>query len=120
MLSDEYRYKILKRLEADPEVSQRELAKELGVSLGKVNFCLKALAERGLLKVNNFRGNTNKRAYFYYLTPKGVREKSRVTLRFLKQKIVEYEALKSEIQDLRREAAGDFTMGANGSKSTGA
>jgi EPS-associated MarR family transcriptional regulator len=104
MLSDEYRYKILKRLEADPEVSQRELAGELGVSLGKVNYCLKALAEKGLLKANNFRGNPNKRAYLYFLTPKGIQEKSRVTLRFLKYKMAEYEALTEEIKELKREA----------------
>jgi EPS-associated MarR family transcriptional regulator len=105
MLSDEYRYKILKRLEADPEVSQRELACELGISLGKVNYCLKALIEKGWLKVNNFRGSENKKAYLYYLTPRGVEEKAKVTLRFLKHKIAEFEALKGEIEELKHEAA---------------
>jgi EPS-associated MarR family transcriptional regulator len=103
MLSDEYRYKILKRLESDPDVSQRTLAAELGISVGKVNYCLKALMHRGLVKANNFRNNENKRAYLYFLTPKGIEEKSKVTFRFLKYKIAEYEALKDEIEDLKRE-----------------
>ena len=105
MLSDEYRYKILKRLEADPEISQRKLAKELGVSLGKVNYCLQALIEKGWVKANNFRNNQNKIAYMYLLTPRGVEEKSRVTVQFLKFKVAEYAALKSEVENLRREAA---------------
>jgi EPS-associated MarR family transcriptional regulator len=105
MLSDEYRYKILRRLEANPEVSQRELARELGISLGKVNYCLKALAEKGLLKVDNFRGSQNKKAYLYLLTPKGIEEKTKVTIRFLKYKMTEYESLKHEIKELQREAA---------------
>ena len=105
MLSDEYRYRILKRLEAGPEVSQRELANELGISLGKVNFCLKALVEKGLLKVGNFRGSENKKAYLYLLTPQGIEEKTRVTLRFLKYKMTEYETLKREVEELQREAA---------------
>ncbi|TCV84255.1 MarR family EPS-associated transcriptional regulator [Sulfurirhabdus autotrophica] len=104
MLSDEYRYKILKRLETEPEVSQRELAKELGISLGKANYCLKALVERGLVKVNNFRNNQNKKAYIYFLTTKGVEEKSRITVQFLKSKIVEYETLKCEVEKLQYEA----------------
>ena len=105
MLSDEYRYKILKRLETEPEISQRELAKELGISLGKVNYCLKALIEKGWVKANNFRNNQNKKAYIYLLTPRGVEEKSRVTVQFLKFKVAEYEALKSEVENLQRETA---------------
>lgn len=105
MLSDEYRYKILKRLGTDPEVSQRELAEELGISLGKVNYCLKALIEKGLLKANNFRGSSNKKGYLYLLTPKGLEEKTRVTVRFLKYKIAEHHSLKREIRELQREAA---------------
>ena len=104
MLSDEYRYKILKRLETDPEISQRELAKELGISLGKVNYCLQALIEKGWVKANNFRNNQNKKAYIYFLTPRGVEEKSRVTVQFLKFKVAEYEALKGEVENLQREA----------------
>lgn len=104
MLTDEYRYKILKRLEANPEISQRELAQELGVSLGRVNYCLKALVEKGMLKVNNFRNSKNKPAYLYLLTPHGIEEKAKVTLRFMRHKMEEYEALKREIESLQREA----------------
>ena len=104
MLSDEYRYRILKRLEADPEISQRELAKELGISLGRANYCLKALIERGLVKAGNFRNSSNRSAYAYYLTPKGMEEKAKITLAFLKAKMAEYEALKCEIERLRIEA----------------
>jgi EPS-associated MarR family transcriptional regulator len=104
MLSDEDHYRLLKRLAEAPASSQRELAEELGVSLGKVNYCLKALASRGLLKMNNFRNADNKRAYMYYLTPKGAREKARLTLRFLQRKISEYESLKGEIERLKSEA----------------
>lgn len=104
MLNDEYRYKLLKRLEREPEVSQRELAKDLGISLGKVNYCMKALIERGLVKANNFRNSSNRSAYAYYLTPKGLEEKARVTIAFLKHKLAEYEALKCEIDNLQRES----------------
>lgn len=104
MLTDEYRYKILKQLETNPEISQRDLARGLGISLGKANFCIKALVEKGLIKANNFRNSQNKKAYFYYLTPKGMEEKANITLRFLKFKMAEYEALKAELEHLQREA----------------
>jgi EPS-associated MarR family transcriptional regulator len=104
MLTDEYRYKILKALEKNPEISQRDLARELGVSLGRVNFCLKALINVGLLKVTNFRNSQNKLAYMYLLTPSGVKEKSKITERFLKMKLQEFEALEAEINMLRAEA----------------
>lgn len=103
MLTDEYRYKILKLVEANPEISQRELAAELGISLGKVNFCIKALVDVGLIKVDNFRNSKNKLAYMYLLTPKGIEEKAKVTLRFLKNKIQEYEILKRQISVLENE-----------------
>jgi EPS-associated MarR family transcriptional regulator len=105
MLTDEYRYRILKLLEKNPTASQRDIARELGVSLGRVNYCLQALVEKGLIKVNNFRQNESKRAYLYYLTPKGVQEKTRVTVRFLKAKLDEYENLKLEVAQLQREAS---------------
>jgi len=101
MLTDEYRYKILKLVEANPEISQRDLARELGISLGKTNFCLKALIEVGLLKASNFKNNKNKLAYMYLLTPKGIEEKANITLRFLEYKIQEYKTLRSEIEELR-------------------
>jgi EPS-associated MarR family transcriptional regulator len=104
MLTDEVRYKIFKLVDANPEISQRELARELGISLGKVNYCVKALTEKGQLKVGNFRNSKNKLAYIYKLTPQGFEEKTKVTLRFLKQKMTEYEQLKSEIEFLRVEA----------------
>lgn len=103
MLTDEYRYKILKLVEAKPEISQRELAAELGISLGKANFCLKALIEVGLLKATNFRNSKNKLAYMYLLTPTGIEEKTKITLRFLKNKIQEYESLRLEINLLNQE-----------------
>ncbi len=104
MLTDEYRYKIFKILEANPEISQRDLARELGISLGRVNFCLKALIEKGLLKATNFRNSKNKLAYMYFLTPSGIEEKSAITAQFLKIKMQEYADLETEIDQLRREA----------------
>jgi len=105
LLTDETRYRILKLLQAEPSVSQRKIADELGISLGRVNFCLKALVDKGLVKVNNFRNSSNKRAYLYLLTPRGIEEKAVVTTRFLKRKLDEYESLKRELEDLQREAS---------------
>ena len=102
-MTEETRYKLLKILSENPEVSQRELAEVLGISLGKVNYCLKALKEKGLVKARNFTRNPMKRGYLYILTPKGIEEKSRVTARFFKRKIEEYELLKQEIEQLRQE-----------------
>lgn len=104
MLTDEYRYRILKLLESNPGASQRDIARELGVSLGRVNFCLQALVEKGLIKANNFRNSTTKQTYLYLLTPKGIQEKAKVTVRFLKVKLNEYETLKREVTQLQREA----------------
>ena len=104
MLTDEYRYKILKVLEANPEISQRDLARELGISLGRANFCLKALIEKGLLKATNFKNSQNKLAYMYLLTPSGIEEKSAITAQFLKIKMQEYANLEAEILALRLEA----------------
>jgi EPS-associated MarR family transcriptional regulator len=103
MLDDKTRYRLLKLLEANPELSQRQLAGELDVSVGKINFCLNALLDKGLLKVRNFRDNSNKLVYAYYLTPKGAREKVRATVGFLKRKLEEYEGLEREIEELKRE-----------------
>ena len=104
MLTDEYRYKILKLVEANPEISQRELAEQLGISLGKANFCLKALIEVGMLKASNFKNSKNKLGYMYLLTPKGIEEKAKVTVRFLKKKLTEFEALQNEINELKKES----------------
>ena len=100
-LSDEYRYKILRLLDANPQTSQRELASELSISVGKVNYCLQALIDKGLVKANNFRRSTNKVAYAYLLTPRGIEEKAKVTAQFLVRKLAEYEALEKEIAQLR-------------------
>lgn len=113
MLTDEYRYKILKLVEAKPEISQRELAKGLGISLGKANFCLRALIEKGLLKATNFRNSQNKLAYMYLLTPTGVEEKSSITLRFLKSKMRDYELLQAEITQLMHEAKSTSALDSN-------
>lgn len=104
MFDDDTSYGLLKTLENNPDLSQRDLAKRLGISLGKVNFCLNALIEKGCLKVNNFRNSENKLAYAYLLTPHGVEEKARITVRFLKYKMQEYEQLRAEIKELKREA----------------
>jgi EPS-associated MarR family transcriptional regulator len=104
MLTDEYRYKILKLVADNPKVSQRELAHQLGISLGKVNYCLKALIDKGLVKASNFRNSNNKLAYMYLLTPSGLEEKASITVRFLKWKMQEYATLQAEIEELRREA----------------
>ena len=104
MLSEEVRYKLLKLLEPNPELSQREVARELGISLGKVNYCLKALVDRGWIKAANFKNSRNKSAYMYLLTPRGIEEKTRVTARFLQTKMREYEALRAEIEQIRDEA----------------
>jgi len=103
VLSDENRYQLLKLLEENPEMSQRQIADALGVSLGKVNFCLRALIEIGSVKVANFSRSPNKKAYVYLLTPKGIEEKAKVTLRFLAKKQNEYEELKREINELKNE-----------------
>lgn len=103
-MDDETSYKILKLVHADPNISQRELAEELGVSVGKANYCLKALMERGFIKVKNFVKSENKRGYAYLLTSRGFSEKAQVTIRFLKCKIKEYEDLETEIEQIRREA----------------
>lgn len=104
MIDDHTSYSLLKNLEDNPGLTQRDLAKRLGVSLGKVNFCLNALIEKGCLKVNNFRNSDNKLAYAYLLTPQGVEQKARMTVEFLQIKIREYERLRAEIAELQREA----------------
>lgn len=103
MLSDEYRYKILRLLEENPDLSQRDISRALGISLGKVNYCLQALIDRGLIKANNFKNSQNKQAYMYLLTRRGITEKARVAVRFLKHKMNEYESLQREIESLKRE-----------------
>lgn len=102
---DETVLEVLRTLEAQPHTSQRELAALMGMSLGKANYCLKELIDKGLVKVRNFRSSHNKLAYAYLLTPKGIAAKTRLTGRFLKRKMAEYEALRLEIDQLKREVA---------------
>lgn len=111
VLNDETRYRILKMLHADPQASQRRIADELGISLGRVNYCLQALMRKGLVKANNFRNSANKRAYLYLLTPRGIEERARVTARFLRVKLDEFEILKRELAELEREAAAQRNAG---------
>lgn len=104
---DELRLRVLRALEANPELSQRQLAAELGVSLGGVNYALKALIERGFVKADNFRKSGTKVAYLYVLTPKGIAEKSSLAAVFLVRKLEEYEVLRQEIEALKGEMGSD-------------
>jgi len=104
VLNDENRYKLLKLLHENPEMNQREIASALGLSLGKANFCLRALIEKGWIKVGNFSRSPNKKAYVYLLTLRGIEEKAEVTREFLSRKQKEYEELKVEIEELKNEA----------------
>ena len=96
-IDDDVRYRLLKLLEERPELTQREAAERLGMSLGKVNYCLRALMNKGWVKARNFRNSSRKTAYAYLLTPKGFEEKLRVTARFLDRKLHEYDALVAEL-----------------------
>jgi EPS-associated MarR family transcriptional regulator len=102
-IQEEARFKILRLLHENPELTQRDLGERVGISLGAVNYCLRALIERGLVKAGNFSRNPNKLGYAYVLTPAGIAEKTLLTGRFLKRKVEEYEALKLEIEVLSRE-----------------
>ena len=95
---------LLRKLEANPEYTQRDLSKVMGVSLGKVNYCMKKLIDKGLIKWKSFTKNPNKRGYAYLLTTKGIEEKARLTYIFLKLKMEEYELLKDEITLLKKDA----------------
>jgi EPS-associated MarR family transcriptional regulator len=101
VLTDPQRLQLLKLLQEQPQLSQRDLAQAMGVSLGKANYCLKALMDKGLVKFGNFRNNPDKAQYAYLLTPAGLKEKTRITTAFLRRKIAEYEALEREIEALR-------------------
>ena len=95
---NEDQFQVLRKLKKNPKSTQRELAKDLGFSLGKLNYCLQSLREKGLIKINNFRNNPNKLNYIYVLTPKGIAEKTKLTINFMKRKMEEYEELKKEIK----------------------
>ena len=97
MKDNQDHFEVLRKIKNKPETTQRELAEELGFSLGKLNYCLKALRSKGLIKIENFRKNPNKINYIYVLTPKGISEKTKLTINFMKRKMKEYEELKKEI-----------------------
>ena len=99
MKIDEKLFTVLRKINSEPNINQRMLAKQLKFSLGKVNYCLMALKKRGLIKINNFKISDYKIRYSYILTPKGITQKSRIALKFLKQKAKEYEELKKEINN---------------------
>ena len=102
-VTDEIRYRLLSYLSNHPEASQREIAGALGVSVGKVNYCVRALIDKGLLKVRNFKNSKHKAAYAYLLTPQGIEEKINVTYAFLKRKVAEYDRIAEEIERLTSE-----------------
>jgi EPS-associated MarR family transcriptional regulator len=104
-LQEEMHFGVLKLVQENPGITQRELAERLGVSLGGVNYCMKALAAKGMLKIQNFKNSNNKLAYMYLLTPSGITAKAALAARFLKRKIDEYEVLAAEIAALEREVA---------------
>lgn len=103
MTVNETQYKVMRLLEANPEMSQRDVAGELGISLGKVNYCLRALIQKGWVKAANFKNSKKKAAYMYLLTPRGVEQKGRLTVKFLQIKMREYELLRLEIEQMKRE-----------------
>ena len=107
---DDMRFRLLRVLQDNADLSQRQIAAELGASVGAVNYCLRALTEKGQIKVGNFRSSSNKTRYAYILTPRGIAEKTRLTSAFLKRKMAEYEALKVEIEALRRDAPLDHEV----------
>ena len=104
MNNQDIRLDLLRKLESNPEFTQRELSQEMGVSLGKVNYCMKKLTEKGWVKLTNFSHSSNKFGYAYLLTPSGIEEKSMLTFSFLKRKLIEYEVLKKEINALQLES----------------
>ena len=101
MPNQQSKYQLLKSLEQDANLTQRQLSEELGISLGKVNYCLKSLIQRGFVKINNFKNSNHKLQYSYLLTPKGIEEKTKLTIEFLKVKTEEYNALKEEVERIK-------------------
>ena len=110
-LQEDTYFRVMRILQENPDLTQRELAEKLGISVGGLNYCLKALMEKGLVKMKNFANSKNKFGYVYVLTPTGVAEKAAITHRFLQRKMDEYEALKAEIEALRSEAGENQVHG---------
>jgi EPS-associated MarR family transcriptional regulator len=99
MKDNQDHFNILRKLQNNPDSTQRNLAKELGFSLGKLNYCLKALKSKGLIKISNFKDNPKKINYFYVLTPEGISEKTKLTINFMKTKMQEYDELQKELEE---------------------
>ena len=106
-LQEDTRFRVLRALQDNPHITQRELAERLGVSLGATNFVLRALLDKGAIKIRNFKGNSRKLSYAYILTPHGLAEKAALTARFLARKQREYEDLRAEIEAVSREMKGE-------------
>lgn len=104
-LQEDTNFRVLRMLQANPDLTQREIAQQLGISTSGLNYCLKALIDKGLIKVHNFSQSKNKFGYIYVLTPQGLAEKAQLTGRFVKRKLAEYDALQAEIAALQAEAA---------------
>ena len=107
MKNNQDHFEVLRKLQKKPDSTQRELAEELGFSLGKLNYCVKALKSKGLLKIKNFKKNPNKINYIYTLTPKGISEKTKLTVNFMKRKMQEYDELKSELKQKEKQNVDD-------------
>lgn len=103
----EIRYRLLKLLESNPNLTQRQMAEEMGFSLGKFNYCLKELVKKGIVKIERFTSSDNKAGYLYILTPHGMEEKTKITVNFLKRKMNEFEKIKKELKELKAEVAKD-------------
>ncbi len=106
-LQDDVRFRVLRLLEQNPEMSQRDLAEAVGISTGSVHYVLKALVDKGLVKLGNFKASEDKRRYAYVLTPKGISERAALTRRFLARKLAEYDALKAEIEEISGDLSDD-------------
>ena len=103
----EIRYRIFKLLGDDPNLTQRQMAEKMGISLGKFNYCLNELVKKGFVKINRFKSSQNKAAYMYLLTPHGLEEKTKITVRFLRRKIEEFEEIKQQIEEISREVESE-------------
>tara|TARA_B100000902_G_C27146321_1_gene831303 strand:+ start:644 stop:958 length:315 start_codon:yes stop_codon:yes gene_type:complete len=103
MKNNQDNFNLLRKIRKYPDYSQRDLAKELGFSLGKLNYCLKALKKKGLIKIKNFKKNPKKLNYIYILSPKGIKEKTKLTINFMKTRMQEYDELKAELKDKYKE-----------------
>ena len=102
-MTDELQHKLFKAITEHPQTNQRELSQHLGISLGKANYCIKGLIEKGWIKAQNFKNNKNKLSYVYLLTPSGIEQKASVTIRYLKRKMQEYDELKAAVEELKKE-----------------